>query len=540
MNTYDQTSIRLAGEEVAYDTDTINNYIRCKTDIIYFAENYCHIVTLDKGKRLIKLWEPQKKVLKAVFEEDPNHQHRILLSSRQVGKTTLAGIYLLHSAIFNDDKNIAILANKERTALGIMRRIKIMYQMLPKWLKQGIVPGGWNKKTIQFENGSIISASATSSSAIRSESVNILYIDEMAFIPQGIADEFMASVYPTIVSGTTTKMILVSTANGINHFYHLWADATRNENSFLPIKVMWNEIPGRDEKYKQKIIKDIGMRRWLSEFECKFFGTANSLIDGDILTNIVPREVISYKWNGAFLIYEQPIEGVRYVLGVDTGKGIGKDASVVQVLKIIGLEKIEQVASYSNNKINPRAFAKVVVEISKMYNEAYMMIENNGREGAIITETLLYNEDCDKIISDDGKELGILSSVKKKFKANMHLKDYIEKGYVTINDASTINELSKYDEVKPNIFKGADKSNDDKVTSLMWGVFFVEYIGAMGLIVDPETRKFIDDAEYMDKYRGEVTGPSMVLTDDNNNGMTFVDSEGVEWSGGFTFDELND
>jgi hypothetical protein len=479
------SNVRSHGELVEYTPELFAEYIRCKEDIVYFAEKYFTIVSLDKGKIKIKLFDYQKKMLKSMIDPPDGKQHTIILSARQSGKTTTYTVYLLWYTLFNEDKSVAILANKEATSINIMKRVKLAYEKLPKFLQQGISQGGWNKKTIEFENGSVIFCAATSSSAIRSMSVTTLLIDEFAFVPDNIADEFMSSVYPTIISGKTTRIIITSTYNGMNHFYHLYQDAKHGRNSFYAIEVKWNQTPGRDEAWKVKVIKDVGIRKWMQEFDNKAVGSCSSLIDSDILSAIRESEPIEMKYGGAFLIYEQPIKGETYILGVDTGKGIGKDYSVIQVIKIGGIDQIKQVAVYANNRLDPHNFAPIVVDISEFYNNAHIMAENNGKEGGILVEAIWWECKCDRLVNMSDKDLGIPSNTKSKFVGNMNIRRYMDHNYLEIVDKTTVDELTKYSEVKPNVFKvESDKGHDDHVTSLLWALYFIEVLDKLDIVFD--------------------------------------------------------
>lgn len=259
-----EEKLRGPGQKIEMSKKRIKEYIRCKEDVLYFAENYFYIVDIDKGKHKIKLREYQKRILKAFVSPSAGKQHIAMLSSRQVGKTTISIIYLTHFALFNEDKYIAIAADKEKTANEILRKIKIAIIEFPIWLQQGIseTNGGWNKGQIGFENGVRFIAGATSTTAMKGESISLLYLDEFAFVPDNIADEFMRSVYPTVSSSKKAKIIICSTPNGLNHFYHIFRGAIEADpekrNNFMPVKVNWNEIPGRDNKWKEGIIRDIG------------------------------------------------------------------------------------------------------------------------------------------------------------------------------------------------------------------------------------------------------------------------------------------
>jgi hypothetical protein len=403
--------------------------------------------------------------------------------------STISSIFLLWYILFHKDKTVAMMANKESLAIELLEKIKLSYQGLPKWLQQGVKSDGWNKKKIELENGSRIIAAATSSSALTGFTINLLYLDEFAKVPQHVANDFIASVYPVVTSGKSSKIIMLSTPLGLNHFYNFWVGAIRkdgNENSFYPISVGWWEIPGRDEKFKQKIIKDIGLQRWEQEYSCKFLGSQSTLIDSDILERIVYKTPISTKWTGLFSLYEEPLPNAKYVLGVDTGRGCLKDSSVIQVLKINHEHDLEQVAFYRNNQIIPNDFAQVCVSIAKYYNNAYMMVENNDI-GHIVCDSVWNDYEYENLINLDVKELGVRSTKRSKKIANMLLKEYLEKNWLKIYNDRTVYELSLYQEVRPGVFAAGRHENDDAVTSLLWAVYFI-------------TTDFYEDKKYDSKF----------------------------------------
>ena len=263
-------NLRKKGEKIDYDQDMINEIIKCSQDIIYFAEKYFYIITSKDGKSLIELFDWQKKVLKAYVETPDNKRHCIVKIARQSGKTTVSTIFLLWYALFNKDKTVAIVAHKQDAAIDILKRIKLAIGMIPVWLQQGLTDDGWNKKSVTFENGSRIIASATSAEALTSLTVNLLFLDEFAKVPSHVAEEFIASTYPVISSYKGNKIIMISTPKGLNHFYEFWAKSVRQEkqNNFFPIRVGWWEVPGRDDEWKEEIIADIGPIRFAQEFQC--------------------------------------------------------------------------------------------------------------------------------------------------------------------------------------------------------------------------------------------------------------------------------
>ena len=480
MSLADKLGITAAGDKFSYSQHDMAEFAKCAEDPVYFASNYMTIVNLDKGKQKFHMYDYQKRVTRDIWEKHyyPDgslRRHNLIMQARQSGKTITVAANLLHHALFNEDKTIAILANKERAAIEIMRRIKFAYQNLPKFLKVGIVPGGWNKKNIAFENGSRILAAATSSDGIRGESVNILFLDEFAFVRDEIAEEFIASVFPTILSGETTKIIVVSTPNpkSLNHFYYMVQEAEANVSGFYMSKVLWNETPGHDEAWKQRTIRELGSkRRWDSEYELLFFGQSMStLVDAEALKKIVCREPLYFKYDEMMAIYEDPQEDTYYVMGVDTGQGIGKDYSIISVLKVNSKFDTELVAIYRNNKVDVYDFAKVCYEVAEWYTGAKMVVENNDR-GRIVCEQLVWEHEFEHLVCNKEGELGVFADHKTKSESNALLKRYIESGWVKINDKNTLTELSKYVQKKPDVFAADGKrDHDDCVAGLRWAIF---------------------------------------------------------------------
>lgn len=261
--------LRAEGEPVEYTKEQLEEYIRCEHDLIHFAENHVKIVTIDRGIELIKLWDFQKRLLLNIHKPPEGKRHTIILASRQVGKSVICRIELLHYILFNSDKTVAILANKEKTARKLMKELKDAYQRLPYWLQVGVRV--WNSDTLEFENGVTVICSSTASSAIRSYTIAKLFLDEFAFVPDNIATEFMSSVYPTISSGLTSQITIVSTSNGLNNFFNMWQNAIHDpDNEFYPLKVKWDEVPGRDDTFRKKTIANLpkGIIQWNQEYGC--------------------------------------------------------------------------------------------------------------------------------------------------------------------------------------------------------------------------------------------------------------------------------
>lgn len=408
-----------------------------------------------------------------MVEPPDEKRHICLLSGRQIGKTTVASIYILHYILFNSDKIVAILANKEDTASEVLRRIKLAYLNLPYFLQQGIQDAGWNIKSLILENGSKIVTGTTSSSSIRSKSISLLYVDEFAHIQEHLFKEFSESIFPTIYSRKTSKIIIVSTPKGLNHFYDYYTNAVKGNNSFYPIKINWWDVPGRDNEFKENIISNFGLQHWKQEYAADFLGSSSTLIDSDALQRLTSKEPIMSKYGYLLKLYELPQDGVFYILGADASKGIGQDYATVQVLRVDNEREVEQVATYSNNKIDPYSFAQVVIEMSKLYNEAPILIENNGEGGQVI-DAIWHQFEYDKVVNFEKKGLGVRASVKTKLSACLILKRYIENGWIQLHDKETIKELTFFEEKSENVFKATASQHDDLVASLFWALYFLQ------------------------------------------------------------------
>ena len=471
-------NLRGVGESHEMTPEELQEFFKCAEDIIYFAEKYFYIVNIDEGKHKIQLYDFQRKALK-VFTSPTveGRKNAIVLMPRQMGKSTMSSVYLAHFMLFNQDKVVAILANKEAAAQEVLRRVKGAYGMFPLWMQQGIQK--WNEKSIELENGMRMLAATTSSDSISGETVSLLYLDEFAKVKPHVAEEFITATLPVVSSGEKSKVIIVSTPLGMNHYYSYWRGATEQDeslaNNFFPIKVNWWEHPKRDAVWKAEVLKTFNndLSKFNQEFGCRFLGSSDTLIDPDILERMDISKPIDMKYNGSLKIYEHPIQNAVYALGVDTGKGTGRDYSVIQILKIISEENIVQVAVYRENMVDTYNFSQVCIGISQFYNEAYMMVENNGI-GEAVCNTIWYDFEYDKIANIDKKGLGIRSTTKTKLKANLLVKRYLDNNMLTVHDEDTILEFSKYIEKRPNVFQAETRStHDDCVTSLLWGLYFI-------------------------------------------------------------------
>ena len=341
---------------VEFSQEQIVEYQKCAEDPLYFMEKYVKIVSLDEGLVPFKMYGFQKKIVKTIHE----NRFTICKLPRQSGKSTTTISYLMHYAMFNSNSNIAILANKSSTARDILGRLQLAYENLPKWMQQGVV--NWNKGNIELENKSTIVAAATSSSAIRGGSYNIIFLDEFAFVPTNIAEMFFSSVYPTISSGQKTKMVIVSTPYGMNQFYKLWTDAEKKKNDYIPIEVHWSEVPGRDEAWKEMTIRNTSPEQFQQEFECEFLGSVNTLISPAKIKSAVYSDPILSR--GSVDQFEEPIKDHTYVVTVDVARGVDKDYSAFVVFDVTQMP-FKVVALYKNNEVKPFVFPNIISEIAK-------------------------------------------------------------------------------------------------------------------------------------------------------------------------------
>ena len=451
--------------------DQVREFVRCAQDPIYFIENYVKIITLDKGFVQIKLYPFQKQAV-----TDINDNRRVIVKAgRQVGKTTMVVGYILWYILFNEDKFVAILANKAPTAREILNRIKIAYESLPMWLQQGVRT--WNKGDIELENNCRVMATSTASSAIRGFSISLLYLDEFAFVPPNMQEDFFASVYPTISSGKTTKVLITSTPNGLNMFYKMWIDAIEGRSTYKPLEVHWSEVPGRDAAWKEETIRNTSEEQFRQEFETEFIGSSATLISGSKLRSLAFHNPISS--NDGLDIYEEPIKDKLYICTVDCAEGVEQDYSTINVIDV-SQTPYRQVAKYRNNKLPLLFFPTVIYSIAKKYNEAYALIETNNI-GQQVVDILHYDLEYEHVyklehhhikgqaISGGFKRstsFGIKTtkSVKKIGCAN--LKTLIENDKLIINDFDTIAEMNTFVRVRDS-YAAEEGNNDDLVMGLV-------------------------------------------------------------------------
>jgi len=471
-------NLKKIAEQIEWTPELLQEYMKCAQDPIYFASKYIKIVHVDRGLVPFEMYDYQKEICEKIF----NNRRVSVLTARQSGKTTTAVAVILHYILFNEFKTVAILANKGDASREVMARIKLAFEALPKWLQQGVEE--WNKGNIALENGCQVLAGTTSSSAIRGKSVNFLYLDEVAFI-EGY-DEFFASVYPTISSGDTTKLLMTSTPNGLNHFWKTCKGAKEGTNGYEYIEVMWYDVPGRDEKWKKETIEslDHDTEKFAQEYECQFLGSSGTLISGACLKNLYPENPLVQ--GEGFLQYERPEQGKQYVITADVARGKGLDYSTFTVFDITEMP-YRQVAVFRDNFIGPIDFASVLNRIGLVYNKAGILVEINDI-GAQVTdvllmdygyENLLYTQNSGrsgKVLSGGfGKNIdnGIRTTKTVKGTGCSMLKMLVEQTQLFIRDFETIQELSRFSK-KGNSYEAEPGFHDDLVMNLVLFAWMTE------------------------------------------------------------------
>ena len=523
--------LKKANTKIEFTEDQVFEWIKCAEDPVYFAKKYIQIVTLDHGLQSFDMYSFQEEMVNTF------HKNRFTICKlpRQSGKSTVVVSYLLHYAIFNDNTNIAILANKASTARDLLTRLQTGYENLPKWLQQGVL--SWNKGSLELENKSRITAASTSASSIRGGTYNIIFLDEFAFVPNTVAENFFSSVYPVITSGQSSKVIVVSTPYGMNHFYRLWDDAQKKKNEYIPIEVHWTDIPGRDEEFKRSTIANTSESQWRQEFECLFLGSSDTLISGPILNRLV---FDNPKNSSAGLdVYEDPQEDHTYVVTVDVARGVEKDYSAFVVIDVSQFPH-KVVGKYRNNQIRPILFPQIIKEVALSYNKAYVLCEVND-VGDQVAAGLHYDLEYSNLLMSSmrgragqilgqgfsGKkvQLGVKMSKTTKKVGCLNLKTLIEDNKLTFTDFEIINELTTFVQ-KGNSFEAEDGRNDDLVMCLVMYSWLIlqDYFKEL---TDQDIRKKIYE-EQKNQVEQDMS-PFGFIVDGVNNEDTFVDKDGDRW-----------
>ena len=524
-------NLKKANTEIEFTQEQIIEFVKCKDDPVYFAKKYIKIVSLDEGLVPFDLYPFQEKLIRNFHEERFN----ICKMPRQTGKSTTCVSYLLHYALFNDNVNIAVLANKASTARDLLGRLQLAYENLPKWMQQGIL--AWNKGSLELENGSKILAASTSASAVRGGSYNVIFLDEFAFIPNHIADQFFASVYPTISSGQNTKVIIVSTPRGMNHFYRLWHDAERGKNEYKPTDVHWSEVPGRDDVWREQTIANTSEQQFRVEFECEFLGSVDTLIAPSKLRNLVYEE--PQIRNAGLDVYENAQYKHDYLITVDVARGVEKDYSAFIVFDITTFpHKI--VAKYRDNQIKPMLFPSIIYEVATKYNKAFILCEVNDI-GDQVASIIHYDLEYDNLLmasmrgragqvigqgfSGKKTQMGVKMSKTVKKVGSLNLKTLIESDKIIFKDYEIISELTTFIQ-KNNSFEAEEGSNDDLAMCLVIYAWLVQN-DYFKELTDQDVRKRLYE-EQKNQIEQDMAPFGFMI--DGLDDDTFVDAEGDRWN----------
>ena len=523
-------NLKRANTTIEFTQEQILEFMACREDPVYFAQNHVKIVTLDKGLMPFEPYDFQQKLI----ENFHGNRFNICKMPRQTGKSTTVISYLLHYLLFNDSVNIGILANKAATARELLGRLQTAYENVPKWMQQGVL--AWNRGSLELENGSKILAASTSASAVRGMSFNILFLDEFAFVPNHIADSFFASVYPTITSGKSTKVIIVSTPHGMNHFYRMWHDAERSKNEYVPTDVHWSEVPGRDDKWKAQTIANTSDQQFRVEFECEFLGSVDTLIAPSKLRALVYQQ--PEKTSAGLDVYVDPQKGHEYAITVDVARGVAKDYSAFVVIDITEFPHAV-VAKYRNNEIKPMLFPSIIEEVGRNYNNAFVLCEVND-VGDQVASILNFDMEYENLLmcsmrgragqvvgqgfSGKKTQLGVKMSKTVKKVGALNLKTLIEENKLLFTDYEIMSELTTFIQ-KNNSFEAEEGCNDDLAMCLVIYAWLVaqDYFKEL---TDQDVRKRLYEEQ---KNQIEQDMAPFGFMVDGMDEDSFVDAEGDHW-----------
>jgi len=531
------SNLKAAGVNVNFSPEQIEEYVKCSQDPLYFIKNYVKIVSLDKGLVPFEPYDYQENMIRTI------HENRFVIGKlpRQTGKSTTIIAYLLHYVLFNQSMSVAILANKLNTARELLGRLQLAYEYLPMWLQQGVVE--WNKGSIVLENGSKILASATSSSAVRGGSFNYIFLDEFAYVPQNVAEEFFSSVYPTITSGQSTKVTIISTPKGLNMFYRFWVNANKKtgeegKNEYVPMEVHWSDVPGRDDAWKKQTIANTSEEQFRTEFECEFLGSMHTLVHPEKLKCMVYRTP-EYWNNEGLRVYQKPIPDHKYITIVDTARGQGLDYHAYSVIDVSAMP-YRVVATFRNNEMPPMLYPNAIYPILRQYNNAYCLIEVNDIGGQVAD--ILHDElEYDNVIyvSMQGRKgqvvnggfgskrssmKGVKTSTAVKRIGCSILKNLVEDTKLIVEDFNTVDEFCSF-VAKGDSFEAEENHHDDLVMTLVlfgWlttQAYFKQITGS-------DIRKDLYE-DQMKVLEEEMTPFGFV--EDGSSSNTFTDGSGTAW-----------
>lgn len=512
-------NVKRDGVQHQFTQHELEEYVKCMHDPAYFAKKYLKVIHLDKGLVPFDLYPYQERM----FSHFNSNRFSIVLACRQSGKSISSVAYLLWYALFKPEQTIAILANKGSTAREMLARVTLMLENLPFFLQPGCK--ALNKGSIEFSNNSRIIAAATSGSSIRGMSVNLLFLDEFAFVEN--ATEFYTSTYPVVSSGKSTKVIITSTANGLGNIFHkLWEGAVQSTNEFKPFRVDWWDVPGRDEEWKRQTVANTSELQFDQEFGNNFLGTGNTLISAEFLLALKAQDPLVRQ--ESVKIYERPKENHEYVMAVDVAKGRGQDYSTFNIIDITA-RPFKQVAVFKDNMISPLLFPDVIYKYANTYNKAYVVIESND-QGSVVCNGLYYDLEYENMYVESMLKAGALgATMTKKVKriGCSNIKDLIEQKRIDIVDADTIIEMSTFVAHGSSYEASAGNHDDLMMNLVLFGWFAAtDYFSNMTDINFKEMLYF----EKMQAIEDDIVPFGMV--DDGQSPIeprTEVDSTGTVW-----------
>ncbi len=523
-------NLKNVGQKIEWTEESLTEYMKCKESPEYFIANFVKIIHVDHGLVPFEMYDYQKDMI----HKFNDNRFVICKMPRQTGKSTTIIAFLLHYILFNESTNVAILANKGAVARELLSRLQLAYEHLPKWLQQGVLV--WNKGNIEVENGSKVIAAATSSSAVRGSSFNIIFLDEFAHVPQNIAESFFTSVYPTISSGESTKVLIVSTPLGMNMFYKMWIEAEEGRNDYVPIEVHWSEMPGRDAKWKEETIRNTSEVQFTQEFECEFVGSTYTLIAPSKLRSMVFKTPLHT--NNNLSVYEEPIKNHTYALVADTSQGKGVDYSALVVFDVSKMP-YTQVAVFRDNTISPLLYPNVIYNVGNKYNQAHVLIEVNDI-GSQVADTLHYDLEYENImiVTMRGRagqqigggfakniQLGLRTSKQIKRIGCAALKDLIEQDQLLIPDFESIKELTTF-ALTNNTYQAEEGAHDDLAMTLVIFSWLVQQRYFKELTnMDIRKKMWEDQMETL-----EQDMLPFGIIDDGMEQETVVDTSGQTWN----------
>ena len=530
----------------AFTQDEIDEFIKCSEDPVYFSTTYVRIVNVDRGLMPFEMWDFQERMINTFH----NNRFTICKLPRQVGKTTTAVAFLLHYILFNENVNVAILANKATTAREIMNRLQVAFEYLPRFLQQGVKE--WNKGNIELSNGSRAQADSTSGSSVRGRSFNVIFLDEFAHVPNNIAEEFFNSTYPTISSGQSSKVIIVSTPFGMNLYFKMWMKAIEKQSTYVPIEIHWSMVPGRDQAWAEETIRNTSQKQFDQEFECHFLGSTNTLINGAKLSSLHWKEPI--RRMECLDIFEEPIPKHTYVITVDVSEGQGQDYSAFSIFDVTQIPYV-QVAKYRNNEISPMLYPAVIYSAAKKYNEAFVLVEINSI-GLQVADILHHELNYENLLKfqTKGKQgtqassgfaagknklaFGLKITAQSKNIGCANLKTLVENDKLILNDEDTITELFSFSANKKSFMAEEGRTDDLAMTLVHFG-----WLTAQKLFKETVSNDIRYVLQKEQQYLNDVDNVPFGFIDNGIDNFEEQDANGDIWRSDreqlYPFDNLN-